>query len=163
MFQIKLKYHCSKPIKLQKLLHVVVCFKLLLIAGWFLGCFKEKPEERVFNISAGNYRITDTSAQECTSACDHLNQTYAATEGDLCFCASGSYDKYGQASNESLCNLNCSDGVSCNNISYIRVYDTQGSVGGLNIDAPQIGWLWQELNFSASLEEGIETFAGHHI
>ena len=130
------------------------------MTGWYLGCFKEKPLVRAFNISAGNYFTSDSSGQECTSACAYLNQSYAATEGDLCFCTSGSYDKHGRASSESLCNIPvCSDTLSCNDTTHIRVYSTQDAIGGLNIEAPQTGWLLQEMNFTTSLRKGIETIA----
>ncbi|KAL9957104.1 hypothetical protein ACROYT_G038703 [Oculina patagonica] len=134
----------------------LLTFSVLLLqtrpvnAGWYLGCFKEKPEDRAFNISAGNYIVSDTSAQECTSACAYLNQTYAATEGELCFCKSGFYDIYGQASSESLCDVPCS-GLSCSNTSYIRVYSTEDAIEELRVYGPQTGWLLEEVNFTTTL------------
>ena len=132
---------------------------IFVFSGWYLGCFNEKPENRAFNISAGNYIVSDTSAQECTSACAYLNQSYAATEGDLCLCANGSYNKYGQAASEQLCDLVCSDAQSCNDTSHIRVYSTQDAIGGLEIQAPQIGWLLQKVNFTSSVGKGKQIIA----
>ena len=100
--------------------------------------------------------MSDTSAQECTSACAYLNHTHAATEGELCFCKSGFYDIYGQASSESLCNAACS-GLSCSNTSYIRVYSTQDAIGELKVYGNQTGWLLQEVNFTTTLGKGKET------
>jgi len=96
--------------------------------------------------------VTDTSAQECTSACAFLNQSYAATEGELCFCAS-TYNIYGKASNESQCDMTCSV-APCNDTSYIRVYSTQDAIGELKVYGPQIGWLLQEVNFTTTLGKG---------
>ena len=97
--------------------------------------------------------MSDTSAQECTSACAYLNQSYAATEGKFCLCSNGPYDKYGAASSDSLCDVVCSD-PACNDTSHIRVYSTQNAIGGLEIQAPQVGWLLREVNFSVSLGKG---------
>lgn len=131
----------------------------VFVSGWYLGCFKEKPQDRAFNISAGNYIVSDTSAQECTSACAYLNQTHAATEGELCFCKSGSYDIYGQASSDSLCDVPCS-GLSCSNTSYIRVYSTEDAIEELRVYGPQTGWLLQEVNFTTTLSgKGKEFFS----
>lgn len=128
--------------------------KHVFLSDWYLGCFKENPQNRAFDISAGNYIVSDTSAQECTSACAFLNQSHAATEGELCFCTSGSYDIYGQASNG--CDVACS-GLSCGNTSYIRVYSTQDAIGELSVNGSQTGWLLQEVNFTTTLGKGKET------
>ena len=98
--------------------------------------------------------MSDTSAQECTSACAYLNQSYAATEDELCFCSNGPYDKYGPASSDSLCDLVCSDPGPCNDTSHIRVFSTQDAIGGLEIQAPKVGWLLREVNFSVILGKG---------
>ena len=135
------------------MIHVIYTF----ITDWYLGCFNENRQERTFNISAGNYIVSDTSAQECTSACAYLNQSYAATEGDLCLCSNGAYDKYGQASSDRLCDVICSDALSCNDTSHIRVYSTQDAIGGLQIQSSQTGWLLQEVAFTALLGKGIKT------
>lgn len=130
---------------------------MFFVSDWYLGCFKEKPQDRAFNISAGNYIVSDTSAQECTSACAYLNQTHAATEGELCFCKSGSFDIYGQVSSESLCDVVCS-GPSCSNTSYIRVYSTQDAIGKLKVYGPQnASFILQEVNFTTALEKGKKT------
>ena len=126
------------------------------VTDWFLGCFIEKPQDRAFNVSAGNYIVSDTSAQECTSACAFLNQSYAATEGELCFCASGAYNVYGKASNESQCDMTCTI-APCNDTSYIRVYSTQDAIGELKVYGPHTGWLLQEVNFTTILGKGKET------
>ena len=126
------------------------------VTDWYLGCFIEKPQERAFNISAGNYMVSDTSAQDGTSACAFLNQSYAATEGELCFCTSGAYNIYGKASNESQCNITCSD-LPCDDTSYIRVYSTQDAIRKLKVSGPQTGWLLQDVNFTTTIEKGIET------
>ena len=124
-----------------------------LFSGWYLGCFNENRRDRAFNISAGNYLVSDTSARECTSACAFLNQSYAARDGDLCFCSNGPYDKYGSASSDNLCDAVCSN--PCNDTSHVRVYSTQDAIGGLALPGPQIGWLFQEVNFTAFVAKGI--------
>lgn len=131
----------------------IVCVS---VTDWYLGCFIEKPQDRTFNISAGNYKVSDTSAQECTSACAFLNQSYAATEGELCFCTSGVYNIYGKASNESQCEVTCSV-LPCSDTSYIRVYSTQDAIGELKVYGPQTGWLLQDVNFTTTLGKGKET------
>ena len=100
--------------------------------------------------------MSDTSAQECTSACAFLNQSYAATEGELCFCASGAYDIYGKASSESQCDVKCSV-LPCSDKSYIRVYSTQDAIGELKVYGPQTGWLLKDVNFMTTLGKGKET------
>ncbi|KAJ7340220.1 hypothetical protein OS493_002952 [Desmophyllum pertusum] len=138
---------------------LLLTFTVLLLetrqlhADWYLGCFNEKPKDRAFNISAGNYIVSDTSGQECTSACAYLNQSYAATEKELCFCTNGSYTKYGKASSENLCNTVCSSSSSCNDTSYIRVYSTQDAIGELRVYGPQTGWLLQEVEFTTTRGE----------
>ena len=128
------------------------------VTDWYLGCFIEKPQERAFNISAGNYMVADTSAQDCTSACAFLNQSYAATEGELCFCTSGAYNIYGKASNESQCDITCSElQLPCSDMSYIRVYSTQDTIRKLKVSGPRTGWLLQDVNFTTTLEKGKET------
>ena len=128
----------------------------LQISGWYLGCFKENLQDRVFNVSAGNYQVHDTSAQECTSACAFLNQSYAARNGDLCLCGSGSYNKYGLASSESLCDGMHSQQIPYNATTYIRVYSTQSATGGLKIHGPEIGWLFQETKFTVVVGQGMK-------
>ena len=97
--------------------------------------------------------MSDTSAQECTSACAYLNQSYAATEGNLCFCSNGRYDVYGKASNDSLCDVTCSV-QSCSDTSYVRVYSTQGAIGELKVYGQQVGWMLHEVNFTTVLGKG---------
>lgn len=124
-----------------------------LFSGWYLGCFNENRRDRAFNISAGNYLVSDTSARECTSACAFLNQSYAARDGDLCFCSNGPYDKYGSASSDNLCDAVCSN--PCNDTSHVRVFSTQDAIGGLELQGSLIGWLFQEVNFTAFVGKGI--------
>ena len=130
-------------------------FVFVSVTDWYLGCFVEKLQDRAFNISAGNYIVSDTSAQECTSACAFLNQSYAATEGELCFCATGAYNIYGKASNESQCDVICSV-PPCNDTSYIRVYSTQDAIGELKVYGPPTGWLLKDVKFTTTLGRGKE-------
>ena len=126
------------------------------ISGWYRGCFKENIQDRVFNVSAGNYQVHDTSAQKCTSACAFLSQSYAARNGDLCLCGSGSYNKYGLASSESLCDGMHSQQIPYNATTYIRVYSTQKATGGLKIHGPEVGWLFQETKFTVVVGQGMK-------
>ena len=122
------------------------------ISGWYLGCFKENIQDRAFNVSAGNYLVHDTSAQECTSACAYLNQSHAARNGDLCLCGS----KYGLASSESLCDGMHSQQIPYNATTYIRVYSTQKAIGGLKIHGPEVGWLFQETKSTVVVGQGMK-------
>lgn len=118
-----------------------------------MGCYKENIANRAINISAGNYIVSDTSAQECTSSCAFLKQSYAATEGNLCFCGNGNYDVYGKATNDSQCDVTCS-AQSCDSTSYVRVYSTQGAIGELKLHGPKVGWMFREVSFSTVLGKG---------
>ena len=97
--------------------------------------------------------MSDTSAQECTSSCAFLNQSYAATEGNLCFCSNGNYDVYGKATNDSQCDVTCS-AQSCDSTSYVRVYSTRGAIGELKLHGPKVGWMFREVSFSTVLGKG---------
>lgn len=88
-----------------------------------------------------------------------MNQSYAARNGDLCLCSNGSYDKYGLASSEDLCDgVNSSQQIHYNATTYIRVYSTQNAIGGLKIHGPGVGWLFQETEFTAVVSKGKESF-----
>ena len=75
-------------------------------------------------------------------------------EGELCFCSSGTYDKYGAVSDASLCNSACSDPLLCDNTSYVKVYSTQDAISGLTMQGPKDGLLFQDLHFTTSAEKG---------
>lgn len=86
-----------------------------------------------------------------------MNQPYAARNGDLCLCSNGSYDKYGLASSEDLCDgVNSPQQIHYNATTYIRVYSTQNAIGGLKIHGPGVGWLFQETEFTAVIGKGKE-------
>lgn len=136
------------------LLLTKVFFCHYTVQAWYKGCYVDKPDDRVFIISAGNYDPTDSSPQECTYKCAVLNFTYAATQGDVCFCAND-YSKNSAATNESLCSSDCTDIEKCGDKSYIKVYETVDSIDGLNITLPEKeGTALSSVSFGTTLEKG---------
>ena len=109
----------------------------------------------MFLFSAGNYDPNDSSPQECTYKCAVLNFTYAATQGDICFCANGNYAKYGPANNEALCSSDCTDVEKCGEDSYVKVYETADSIDGLKITVPsEDGMALHPVTFRTTLAKG---------
>ena len=140
-------------VRFRRLYCIQFNIEVMFFSAWYQGCFVENVQSRNFNVSAGNYKVGDSSAQECTSLCAFLGFPYAGIQGDLCFC-SQSYNKSAHAPSDSLCNNTCTELNACGSTSYIRVYETKETISGLNISGPGVGWLMESVEFATSVSKG---------
>ena len=129
-------------------------FLTLVFTVWDLGCYSDSRTNREFRVSAGNYKASDTSVQQCTSSCAYGNYRYkfAATEGSYCYCGN-TMDKVVKQIDSNKCKSVCTGDV-CSGPAYIRIFNTSVSIEGLIVNRPGIGFLLEDVAFSSSIAKG---------
>ncbi|XP_048575324.1 polycystic kidney disease protein 1-like 2 [Nematostella vectensis] len=126
-----------------------------LTEAWYIGCHSDDASNRVFNIIAGNFKIPDTSPEECTSACALLNATYACTQGVpqgmMCFCSNSLVGAV--KVDDSKCGEICAQKV-CPGIRFLRVYGTSNAIAGLSVTGPDTGFVFSPATFQSTVAKG---------